>query len=513
MATASRALALLLVASLMAINSDTGAARAPDDGWTETRFRTGCDPGPSHPATYPEHRETHYPPLGSTPQPVDLHIDLGEPGGSDVRPILGSGFNFEHALWSCPAFRAIFRSEMLDPFRPSIARVDTGLLPAAPAELNADELRPAVYEAVLSSAPYTDSWPFFRRLNRAGVKVILGVWGGPQQFTADGTRLGHLLPQHYDDYVDYVATVVGFIVQRQGIQVWATTIANEPDGGDGNQIAPDGLAYIAHQLAPRLAAMGVKLYGPDTANGEHALQYLPALLDDPVVAENLAFVGFHQYYPSPEVDSVVQYVRERRPDLPVIVTEYTSFGFGDLDDGQEANAQNGFSLDIATTLLSHYRAGVDAAVYWDAIDYLQPGHDAITRWGLLRGPGEDFQPRPRYYAMQQILPYLQPGARVLQDRQTGSSALRALAVRTAEGVPAVFLINQDFGPLDLSLTLAGGDSAHYPSLVVTRTERARQAERLGRLNLHDGIGRLLLSPRSITTLFPAGAGPQPDDGP
>jgi O-glycosyl hydrolase len=96
-----------------------------------------------------------------------------------------------------------------------------------------------------------------RRENRAG------NLGRTRQFTDDGTRCGLLSPAHYDDYVEYVVTVVNFIA-RQGIAVWATTIANEPDGGDGNQIPPDGLA---------------------------------------------------------EVTSVVDYVHSRQPGLPVIVTE------------------------------------------------------------------------------------------------------------------------------------------------------------------------------------------------
>src|SRR5205823_13844633 len=110
-----------------------------------------------------------------------------------------------------------------------------GLLPAAPAETPARDLGPAVYQSVLNSTAYASSWRFFQRLNRAGVRIVLGVWGGPAQFTDDGTRRGVLLPSHYDDYVEYVATVVNFIA-RQNIPIWATTIANEPDGGDGNRI-------------------------------------------------------------------------------------------------------------------------------------------------------------------------------------------------------------------------------------------------------------------------------------
>src|SRR4051794_32208151 len=109
--------------------------------------------------------------------------------------------------------------------------------------------------------------------------------------------------------------------------------------------------------------------------------------------------------------------------------------------------------------------------------------------------------------MQQILPYLQPGARVLDTDQDADPGLSSLAIRTADGAPAVFLINQDFNPLELTLTLAGTEADRYGSLVLTRTDRDHKAERLGRVRLQDGVGQLMLPARSITTLFPAGAGP------
>ncbi len=257
---------------------------------------------------------------------------------------------------------------------------------------------------------------------------------------------------------------------------------------------------------PLLAQDGVKLYGPDTADALNALRYLPPLLEDPTIADNMAFVGFHQYYASSDVSWVVEYVHERRPDLPVIVTEYTSFSFGDLDVGQEANAQNGFTVDIASMLLSYYRNGADAALYWDAVDYLQPGDDAITRWGVLHGPDNQFARRQRYYGSEQILPYLQPGARVLDSSIDGGESLQTLAIRTADGVPAVFIVNQAFNPVDMTLTLDGSDLDRYPSRVVTRTDRTHHADRLGHMLVQDGNARDILPARSVTTLFPEGAG-------
>ncbi len=502
-----RAAVLIVALSLLFVSPGAAVPPAGEGLWQETRFTTGCDPGPSHVPSWPEHRETHIPSMGP-PLDLSLRVDLDSAAGQP--PILGSGFNFEHGLWSCPAFRGLFRREILDPFQPAIARVDTGLLPAAPAELSADELGPAVYASMLSSPQYADSWRFMKRLNRAGVRIALGVWGGPAQFTADGTRRGLLLPKHYDDYVEYVASLVNFLVLRQGIDIWATTIANEPDGGDGNQIPEDGLAYIAHQLARRLEPLGVLLYGPDAADARTAMQYLPPLLDDPVVADRLAFVGFHQYYPNPDIATVVSYVHSRRPELPVIITEYTSFGFGDLDDGQEVNDRVGYTLDIVNMLLAHYRYGADAALYWDAIDYLQPGHDAITRWGILRGPSRDFARRTRYYGMLQVLPYLHPGARVLTTELEGAADTGVLAVETASGAPAVFLVNQQQDDIRLQLSLHGESSDRWSDLVVWRTDREHKADLLGRLDLQAGTGVLSLPPRSLTTLFPSGAAARPE---
>jgi O-glycosyl hydrolase len=491
-----------MLISLLFIGSGITPPAVGEALWQETRFTTGCEPGPSHTPPWPEHRETHVPgerlPVQST-----LRIDLDS--AMNQRPMLGSGFNFEHGLWSCPAFRGLFRREILDPFTPAVARVDTGLLPAAPPNLSADELNDDVYASMLSSPQYADSWRFMKRLNRAGVKIALGVWGGPEQFTADGTRRSLLLPQHYDDYAEYLLSVVDYIVHRQGVDVWAITIANEPDGGDGNQIPPDGVAYIGHRVAPHLESLGVKLYGPDTANADLAMQYLPLLLEDPVIADRLAFVGFHQYYPDPAVATVVDYVRARRPELPVIITEYTSFCCGDLDDGQEVNDRIGYTLDIVNMLLAHYRYGVDAALYWDAVDYLQPGHDAITRWGILRGPSRDFARRTRYYGMVQVLPYLQPGTRVLVSELEGAGQPGTLAVQTPSGAPAIFVVNQDSEEVDLSLELTGLDSRRFHEFTVWRTDRSAKAERLGRLQLTDGVGRISIPPRSLTTLFPSGA--------
>jgi hypothetical protein len=483
--------------------SPTAPAQSPpaapahaEEAWVESRFTTGCEPGPFQPPPPP--LPAPLPDAPGAAQAALLRVDLA--AARFDAPILGAGFNLEHGLWSCPAFHRVFERELFEPFRPALARVDSGMLPAAPPELAAEALHPAVYQAVLASEPYRHSWDFLRYLNRLEVPLVLGVWGGPAQFTHDGDRFGTLLPAHYDDYIEYVLAVVDFIVRRQGVAVWAVTIANEPDGGDGNRIPPDGLAYIARQLASRLAPYGVKLYGPDTASARHAMDYLPLLLDDPVIAEALAFVGFHQYHPTLELTRAIEYVRARRPELPVIVTEYTSFVFGDLDAGQEASDEEAFMLDVLSTALHHYAYGADAALYWDAADYLQPGRNAVTRWGLLRGPAHAFAPRIWYHAFRQVLSYLTPGSVIVDTPPHGATDLVTLAVLSPRGELSVFLLNAAFAPVDVALELSDGAARAGTALAVIRTDAAHRAELTGVLSVVDGAAALSLPPRSVTTL-------------
>ena len=48
MSHAIRALALVMVASLLVIGSGTTVGNTAAGPWEETRFQTGCDPGPYH---------------------------------------------------------------------------------------------------------------------------------------------------------------------------------------------------------------------------------------------------------------------------------------------------------------------------------------------------------------------------------------------------------------------------------------------------------------------------------
>ena len=245
-------------------------------------------------------------------------------------------------------------------------------------------------------------------------------------------------------------------------------------------------------------------------SAEAALDYLRPLLDDPAIVANMAAIATHQYSPSPFVDRLVEGVRASPYELPVYVTEYTSFQFGDLDRGQAADDEVGFMLDIAATAASHYNEGVDAALYWDGVDYYQAGHAAITRWGLLQGPEEAFFPRKRYFGMLQILPYLQPGARLLSSYLAGEQPITPLAIHfPGDGITdvAIALVNQG-GPTQLDVSLRG--LAGVDSLETYLTDASDDMHHVGHVRFQNGYGQVFLPARSVVTLAPAAA---PDEAP
>ena len=85
-----RGLTLLLAASLVVVGSATGGVGSASGPWEETRFHTGCDPGPYHDAPPPEHRETHYPPLHDTAEQVEVLPDAPASVAPELRKRLAA---------------------------------------------------------------------------------------------------------------------------------------------------------------------------------------------------------------------------------------------------------------------------------------------------------------------------------------------------------------------------------------------------------------------------------------
>jgi hypothetical protein len=188
-------------------------------------------------------------------------------------------------------------------------------------------------------------------------------------------------------------------------------------------------------------------------------------------------------------------------ELPLYVTEYTTYRYGNLDDGQEAPSEMAYLLEIATVLQSHLTAGADAALYWDAVDYLWLLHDAISQWGLLRGPQAQpaFSPRKRYYGLLQMLPYFPAGARIVDTSLRGPSTLLPLVVeRPSDGAVSLVFVNRG-REIDLDIELEHL-RAPTSALHMYRTSATEDRADLGDVPVVDGHAQVVIPARSLVTL-------------
>src|SRR5581483_11764476 len=385
----------------------------------------GCDPGPSKPAP-PQNELNPIRPVALVNEGT-LLID----GRLAGRPIAGVGFNIEPTLWTCPEARPLIEQRIFDTFRPDLIRVGLAQAPWAPDDADtADDLTWDAYQRVLASPAFQPSWEFIAMLNQRGITPIVAPWGVPGLLTDNGEPTGRLKPEYFEKYAEYYAAAVDYLVRQRGLRIGPASVMNEPDCGDGSHISPRDFPRVARLVGERLAEYGVKLYGPDTCNADSATRYLDALVRDGNALEYFEVIGTHQYAPGGEVAELVREMREAGLTLPLYVTEYTTYRYGNLDDGQEAPAEMPYLLEIATVLQSHLTGGADAAIYWDAVDYYWLLHDAISKWGLLRGPQVQppLTPRKHYYGLLQILPYLRPGARIISTSQRAPTTLLPLVV-------------------------------------------------------------------------------------
>ncbi len=496
----------VLVLVVVAMTGDLALAQFfPEAEPTNAEVVFGCTPGPVEEL---HHADPPVPPARvASPSDSMLTASLRVDTATG-RPVEGHGWNLEHTLWSCPDFRNVMDRWLLTPFQPEVARVDSGNLPFVREDAPLSEIGRDHYHSMMDDPKYRPSWAMLRRLNRENVRLMLGVWGGPGQLNDDGTRRGSLLPENVDLYVDYVAAVVEYLVDRQRVSIWSVTVANEPDGGDGTFIPPDMYVEIARKLGPRIAQHGVTLYGPDTASAGNARPYFAALAADPEALQWFSSIATHEYFAGHELRELIADVRAVNSTLPIYITEYTSFRFGAMDRGQEASNEMGHMLDSLQVYASLMNAGADAAIYWDAVDYYQAGHAAITRWGILQGPGEAFAPRTRYFGFQQILPYVQAGSTILPIELAGpDDRLAAMAIGGGARRPGdltIAAINRS-GPTQLTVTL---DDRAPRNFEVYVTSRDRHFEHAGRLAVSNGTATLTVPARSVTTLS---AGPPPDE--
>ena len=189
------------------------------------------------------------------------------------------------------------------------------------------------------------------------------------------------------------------------------------------------------KLVARLHALGYErrpARRPQNANVANAVNYMPALLADPILMARVPHFGFHDYAGSSgDIDG---WVKSGGPGHNFWMTEWSQIATdGNLDEGNQVADEWLFARQMTDDLLALLGQGTTGVLAWDAWDNKSVHHPAWTYWGLLCLSGGGSSPRPngtytpkkRFFTNAQVFAFVPAG---WQRIAAGTSDPNILAV-------------------------------------------------------------------------------------
>lgn len=318
----------------------------------------------------------------------------------------------------------------------------------------------------------------------------------------------NLLPEHVDDFADYVTDVALLFARRWGTRFGSLSPINEPIAdwwvANGTQ---EGCHYSLPMQARVLDAMRRKMDAkglsrhtrlamPEEPGASAALDSITSYGDD---ARLLGQVNTHSYWNQERTG-----LRDAVRALPakLWMSEFGTAGDAGYQPQDISNA-----LNLSKTMLVDLNVlQAQAWNIWNAIESIEANRDGNTCWGIIHAtytPGqEEFYVAKQYYGYGNYVKYVHPGATVI--RVGDANAFAAYDARRRELV----VVYTEPGTADRDVTFDLG--AFAPSSGPVLRRRTSSTENLAALPAEarqGGTYRTTLKGQSITTFVLPGVVP------
>lgn len=312
-----------------------------------------------------------------------------------------------------------------------------------------------------------------------GAKVWAAPWSPPGDWKTTGTTNngGALLPEHYQDWADRLATWVKDRAD-DGVPLYAISAQNEPNWTaewDTCRYTPEEFrVFIRDYLAPTLAeeAPDVKLIAPESIDWNTLAAFADPLLNDPDVSAALDIVAVHAYGGMP-------YTYQPAIDAGKEIWE-TEVSY---DSGEGIVA----ALETARQVQRHLVNGnVNAFHYWWLVSNAVGG--GLSRAGELE---------PQAYGLGHYSKFVRPGFVRIDVSATARTGLTLSAYTDPEsGRVVVVGVNETEEPLEQSFRFENVSALEIEPWITTEAAPLAKQARVPFTPVFD----YALPPLSVTTL-------------
>lgn len=320
------------------------------------------------------------------------------------------------------------------------------------------------------------------------VKFAGSVWSPPawMKDNASEIRGGHLKPEYYDEFADYLLTWAKKYKEDYGYDVNWISIQNEPEANVDYASA----IYNGSELSSVVSAVydafktdgiAVQLGAPEGGHLGSTAKLLGQMT--PEAIGKLDYIGTHFY----AWDSYDPYNYDLRTyDKPLFMMEYC------MNAPNDGTITGG--LSVADQINAAMEQGYSSYLYWLFVS--RPATSTTSlREGLVNLYADGtYAVNKRLYAMGQFSRFFQPGDRKVEAESGNSDVTVSAAKNTTTGKAALVATNSSTE--SVTVTISGLTAS---SVNVYRTSATENIASLGSYTTGGGSFTYTLAPQSITT--------------
>jgi glucuronoarabinoxylan endo-1,4-beta-xylanase len=305
-----------------------------------------------------------------------------------------------------------------------------------------------------------------------GAKVWATAWTPPPIWKTTNNKSGSgegydsnkLLPEHYQDYANYLADFVD-LMAKESVPLTALSPSNEPDyiaSWDGVQWTPDELSkFIGENLGPTFSQRcpSVKIVAPDTASWPNVDKYVTSMLADPAAGSHVPIIATHPYQ-NGNAPVILDYKKPAQNGKSFWQTEWSQENMkGDTPDPSMTSA-----IDMMKKLHDHMVISNMNAWNWWSI-YISPDALASADTKKVRQNPSLIQPDKdmggsymfkRGYAFGHWSKFVRPGFQRIAATDHPTGGVLVEAYRDTSSHIALTAINTGKSPVTQKFLIEGG---------------------------------------------------------
>ena len=284
------------------------------------------------------------------------------------------------------------------------------------------------------------------------IKILGSPWTPPSWMKTNGaSKGGSLKPEFYDVYARYLVKYIQEM-QKEGVQIDAITVQNEPlhPGNNPSLLMPqdEQAAFIKKSLGPIFTAAKVATKIIIYDHNADRPDYPISILNDPEARKYVDGSAFHLYGGNVEA---LRDVHEAHPDKNVYFTEQWI--------GAPANFGGDLLWHVKNLIIGASKNWAKTVLEWNLA--ADPNQKPFTDGGCTACLGavtisETVSRNPAYYIIAHASKFVRPGS--VRIASNGTMSLPNVAFKTPTGQTVLIVMNESDKPIEFNIRYKGKQS-------------------------------------------------------